>query len=105
MRVELIYTPGCNSYQKALNTLQTVIAEERLPIPVEMIESTCSREVSPTIKIDGDDINEMQIEAQGDYCRLYRTGAGMSATPCVEALRDLIWRRWKDLTEAPLLGL
>jgi hypothetical protein len=105
MRVELIYTPGCNSYRKALNTLQTVIAEEQLPIPVEMIESTCSKVVSPTIKIDGHDIGEMPVEPQGEYCRLYRTRTGMAAVPCIELLRDLIWRKWKELTEAPLLGL
>jgi hypothetical protein len=103
MRVELIYTPGCNTYKRALSTLETVIAEERLPIPVELVESGQHCIISPTIRINGEDIGELPVEPQGEYCRLYKNRAGLGALPCIENLRDLIWRTWKDLTEAPLL--
>jgi hypothetical protein len=105
MRVELIYTPGCNSYKRALNTLETVIAEERLPIPVELVESGQHHMVvSPTIRINGRDIAELPVEPQGEFCRLYTNRSGLGALPCIDNLRDLIWRTWKDITEAPLLG-
>ena len=107
MRVELIYTPGCNSYKKLLDKLETVIAEERLPIPVHVIETNhdiSSYADSPTIRIDGDDIHEMPVQPQGEICRIYQSGQGSSAQPCIDMLRDILHRRWKDITEAPLLG-
>ena len=105
MRVELIYTPGCNSYKKLLDKLETVIAEERLPIPVHVIETgTQECDPSPTILIDGDDIHEMAVKPQGEICRIYPGIAGSSAQPCIDSLRDILYRRWKDLTEKPLLG-
>jgi hypothetical protein len=85
MRVELVYAPGCTSYRKARNTLETVIAEERLPIPVECIEEDGQVDGSPTIRIDGE----------------------VHASPKVhhiESLRDLLCRKWKELTENTLLG-
>jgi len=107
MRVELIYTPGCNSYKKLLDKLETVIAEERLPIPVHVIENSkeiSDYEVSPTIRIDGDDIHELPFQPQGEICRLYHGSQGSSAQPCIDSLRDILYRRWKDITEKPLLG-
>jgi hypothetical protein len=104
MRVELIYTPGCNTYKSALSTLETVIAEERLPIPVELVESGHHFIKSPSIHINGADIEELPVAPQGEFCRLYKNRSGMGAVPCIEHLRDLIWRTWKDLTEAPLVG-
>jgi hypothetical protein len=50
MRVELVYAPGCSTYKKALHVLETVIAEERLPIPVELVEHA---EGGPFIRING----------------------------------------------------
>ena len=81
MRVELIYTPGCGSYKKALSTLEMVIAEERLPIPVEMVEASRSHLGNSTIRIDGHDIEELPFEPQGDFCRLYKTRTGMAGVP------------------------
>lgn len=77
MRVELVYTPGCTSYKKALHLLETVIAEERLPLYVELHEAGNGQ--GPCIKVDG--------ESLGD-----------SAHSCVEELRSMISRRWHDLT-------
>ena len=104
VRVELIYTPGCSTYKRALNTLETVIAEERLPIHVEMVEAGRNIVNAPRIRIDGHDISELPQEPNGDYCRIYDTKQGLSAIPCIESLRSLIWRKWKELTEEPLLG-
>ncbi len=81
MRVELIYAPGCSSYRKALNTLETVIAEERLPLPVELIEDGIQTG-GPSIRINGDEV--------GSH---------------IESLRGAICQKWRELTEAPLLGM
>lgn len=81
MRVELVYTPGCTSYQKALSILETIIAEERLPIPVELTEATESH--SPRVKLDGETIAE-------------------SAHHCIEELRGMISAKWHELTSKML---
>ena len=81
MRVELVYTPGCTSYQKALSVLQTVIAEERLPLPVELTESTGNQ--APRINIDGETLAD-------------------SAHSCIEELRNQISAKWQDMTSKML---
>lgn len=81
MRVELIYTPGCTSYRKALDKLETIIAEERLPIPVELTEASGSH--APRIHLDGEAIAD-------------------SAQHCIEELRAHISKRWHDITSKML---
>jgi hypothetical protein len=85
MRVELIYAPGCNSYRNARNTLETVIADEGLPIPVELIEEVDQVGGSPTIRIDGHIV------------------ASSAKSHHIDSLRELVCRKWKELTEGPLL--
>jgi hypothetical protein len=85
MRVELIYAPGCSTYSRARNILETVIAEERLPIPIELIEESGQEGGFPTIKIDGSVAHSLLHHYEG--------------------LRDVLCRRWKELHEAPLLGM
>ena len=83
MRVELIYAPGCNSYASTRDTLEMVIADEGLPIPVELVESTHHTNGSPGIRIDG----ELQTPK--------------SHQP--ETLRHLLRRRWQELTHSQLI--
>ncbi len=52
MRVELLYHPECHLYKSIHKVLEDVIAEERLPIPVEMVEDQAYSK-APTIRIDG----------------------------------------------------
>ncbi|MCC7530338.1 MAG: hypothetical protein IT342_17570 [Candidatus Melainabacteria bacterium] len=80
MRVELIYRPGCNSYSSVRNTLEMVIAEERLPIPVELVEA--GNQASPRIRINGNE------------------ESGITHT--LEGLTDLLSKKWKEITECPL---
>jgi len=54
MRIELLYSPGCNTYKKALSTLEHIIAEERLPLPVELVEDNYLSEGKPHVRIDGE---------------------------------------------------
>jgi hypothetical protein len=84
MRIELFYKPGCKSYKKALGILETVIAEERLPIHVELTETTDSHgSHEPRIKLDGETVSE-------------------SAHSCMEELRSQISMKWHDLTSKML---
>jgi hypothetical protein len=87
MRVELIYAPGCSSYTKARNTLETVIAEEGLPVPVELVEESGQTSGEPTLRING---NVVQ---------------GSPVTHPMDHVRDAICKHWKDLTGEPLLRM
>ncbi len=82
MRVELIYRPGCSNYSSVRDTLEMVIAEERLPIPVELVEA--GNQASPRIRINGNDVQDSGI------------------THTLESLTDLLSKKWKELTECPL---
>jgi hypothetical protein len=83
MRVELIYAPGCSLYKSVRETLESVIAEERLPIPVEMVE-------------DGADLGRPKIRIDGqvvDY-----------VVATFDQFRDILCGRWRELTDGSLRG-
>jgi hypothetical protein len=78
MRVELVYRPDSRTYRSVQKMLEDIIAEEHLPIPVEMIED---KNVNfPSIRIDGRIVNKKGIRHTFEY------------------LRDLISNRWAELT-------
>ena len=70
MRVELVYTPGCTTYKKALHLLETV---ELTAHPAE------SDKQAPSIRLDGVALSD-------------------AAHGCGEELRLLLCRRWNELT-------
>ncbi len=82
MRVELLYAPGCTSFVKARKTLEMAIADERLPIPIEMVEGSGQIRGSPTIRIDGNEVNAPRHH--------------------FEHLRDLLAMRWREINHEPL---
>jgi hypothetical protein len=101
MRVELIHTPGCNRYKKTLELLQTVIAEERLPLHVEVTEENSYVVEKPCIRIDGDDLGDV-LHINDDPCS--SISKALPGLPCVEKLRELLCRKWDDITRLPALG-
>jgi hypothetical protein len=97
MRVELVYAPGCNTYKKALHVLETVIAEERLPLAIEMTEDEAQDE--PTIRINGTTLGTPSHTFEGDPCFLSSSSKLVGqGVPCVEQLRSMISEKWKELT-------
>jgi hypothetical protein len=99
MRVELIYSPGCNSYKKTLDVLETVIAEERLPIAIERTDTGIHGK--PVIKINGAELGEATSEFEGDPCFLSSTSKLVgSGAPSFEQLRALLSQHWQELTGA-----
>jgi hypothetical protein len=84
MRVEVLYSPGCKASKSVKSTLETVIAEERLPVHVEMIETEEEDSAPPRVRIDGNEIR-------------HNNTAGS-----FEHFRDLLCGRWHELTIAVL---
>lgn len=87
-RIEFLYWEGCPSYKEALRTLNAVLAEEGIVAEVELrrVETDAEAEElrfpgSPTIRIDGRDIEESQVLPVGLACRVYRVGEEISGVP------------------------
>jgi hypothetical protein len=97
MRVELLYLDGCPHYESLLPRLRDLVAEQHPNVEIELrrIESVPDAERegflgSPTIRIDGGDIDPAAADRHdfGLKCRLYRSGAGTSGLPPEEWIRN-----------------
>jgi len=99
VRVELLYWAGCPSYPKALSDLRQALSEARLhPDCVVVREVESERRAaeerfvgSPTIRIDGVDVQPPSGEPVALTCRAYRRRDGrISPTPDPADLRDAL---------------
>jgi hypothetical protein len=99
MHVELLWWEGCPSTDEALADLRAAMAELGLdPDAVEIREidtdETAERESfvgSPTIRVDGRDIQPPVDEPTALTCRVYRLRDGRySPTPDPDDLRDAL---------------
>jgi hypothetical protein len=88
MRVELIYHPGCDLYKSVHKVLEDVIAEERLPIPVEMVEDNVHFN-SPCIRIDGHIIMKVKDNHTFDHFRKFLYEKWAEITQPKKGRRDL----------------
>lgn len=99
MRVELLFWAGCPSHPEALDDLRAALAEEGLdPERVIVREVATEAEAqqlrfvgSPTILIDGRDVQPAPGEPLGLTCRVYRRRDGRYApTPDPADVRDAL---------------
>jgi hypothetical protein len=99
MRVELLWWEGCPSTEEALADLRAAMTELRLdPASIEVREidtdDAAERESfvgSPTIRVDGRDIQPPVDEPTALTCRVYRLRDGRySPTPDPADLRDAL---------------
>jgi hypothetical protein len=83
MKIEVLYFEGCPNYLPAVDRLKTVLGQAGLPIEVseigvtdESAAKTLSFFGSPTIRIDGFDIevDSRTVEDTGFACRRYPGG-------------------------------
>jgi hypothetical protein len=101
MRVELLYWDGCPSHPRALADLREAMRELRLdPQSVELrrvdSDEQAERERfvgSPTVRIDGVDIDDPGGQPCGLNCRIYHRRDGrVSPTPDPADVRDALTR-------------
>jgi hypothetical protein len=99
MRVELLFWEGCPSHPKALAELRGAMADVALDPSTVVVrevethaEATLERFVgSPTIRIDGVDVQPPGEEPVGLTCRIYHRRDGrISPTPDPADLRDAL---------------
>jgi len=79
MQVSFLYYEDCPSYERALERLREVMAEESIPGEVEVIKVETEEQArelrfvgSPTIRVDGQDIDPPRDSTYALTCRAYR---------------------------------
>jgi hypothetical protein len=99
VKIELLYWDGCPSYPEALELLHTVLAEQGLEATVELREVRTDEEAqtlrfpgSPTIRIDGRDVDAAGAESRPALtCRIYHLADGrISPIPSREQLEEAL---------------
>jgi hypothetical protein len=96
VRVEVLFVPGCPNYEPALERLKNVLASEGLGVVVQGVPVNTSQDAaalmfpgSPTIRIDGVDVESDETTVPGLTCRLYANRTGV---PSEETLRLAVLR-------------
>jgi hypothetical protein len=98
-RIELLWWDGCPSHPRALADLRDVLAELGVDpdtIAVREVATDADAEVegfvgSPTIRVNGRDIQPPPGEPAGLTCRIYRRRDGrISPTPDPADVRDAV---------------
>lgn len=104
MRVEVLFVPGCPNYEPAVERVKKVLAGEALNSEVEGIVVATAEDAralrfpgSPTIRINGDDVEPDEAGVAGLMCRFYANRTGV---PSEEVLRLAVVRaRGMEQTE------
>ena len=93
MRIEFLYWEECPSHPEALARLRTVLRGEGLDVPLEIIDVRTEAEAdarafpgSPTIRINGEDIQPPGDNPIGLSCRVYHTDEGRVTPLPTEAM-------------------
>lgn len=99
MNIQFLYFEDCPSHEKALARLRQVMAEEGVDDRVEIVKVETDEQAeqwrfpgSPTILIDGVDIDPPPVEAQSALtCRVYIWPDGRySPLPAPETIRKAL---------------
>jgi|SRR5215467_10410870 len=94
MVIELFYVPGCPNHQAAIDKLRNALRSAAIDAPIQEIairDDATARQLkfpgSPTIRVDGRDVEPSAPDSYGVACRLYSDGTGV---PSLEALRRAV---------------
>jgi hypothetical protein len=98
MQILFLYSEDCPSHEEALRRLQQVIKEEGVTDPVEIIRIDDEEQAiklkflgSPTIYIDGHDIDPPAEAHYAMVCRAYRLEDGrISPLPSLSMIRSAL---------------
>jgi len=96
MRIEVLYVPGCPNFQPAVDRMEKVLASESLRADIEGVPVNSDDEAkalgflgSPTIRINGNDVEFIATKSPSLACRLYPNRSGV---PSEEMLRAALAR-------------
>ena len=91
MVIEVLYVPGCPNHHGAIANLKSALRSAAVDAPIREIpvmdEAMASRlkfPGSPTIRIDGSDVELNHCESYCLACRLYSNGTGVPSREILE---------------------
>ena len=91
MRIEVLYVPGCPNYEPAVERVQAVLESQSLQAEIRSVPISSEDQAkallfpgSPTIRVNGKDVEPGKTPAPSLACRLY---ANRSGVPSEEVLR------------------
>lgn len=94
MLIEVLFVPGCPNHEPAVESLRNVLCSEAINATIQEIAVTdeaMARSLkfpgSPTVRINGRDVESTPQQSYGLACRLYSGGTGV---PSVGALQRAV---------------
>ena len=101
MRIEILYVPGCPNYLPAVEQVERVLSSESLQAEIRSIAVRTDAEArelmfsgSPTIRVNGEDVEPHQTSVPSLACRLYENRSGI---PPEELLRiAILGVKWRE---------
>ena len=97
MVIEVFYVPGCPNHQAAIDSLKNVLGAASISAPIQEVAVTdevMARQLkfpgSPTVRINGRDVESSPGESYGLACRLYSNRSGV---PSLETLQRAVAAR------------
>lgn len=98
LKVRFLYSEECPSHDEALRRLQKVLEEEGIDAQIEVVKVETIEEAkresypgSPTILIDGRDIDPIDNPQYAPSCRAYRLEDGrISPLPSIQMIRKSV---------------
>ncbi len=94
MLIEVLFVPGCPNHGPAVENLRKLLRSEGIDAPIREVAITdeataCSLKFlgSPTVRINGRDIESTAQRSYGLACRVYSGGSGV---PPLELLQQAI---------------
>jgi len=97
-KISFLYSDDCPSHPEALSRLRKIMDQEGITAEIETINVRTNEEAvtyrfrgSPTILIDGQDIDPSSVEGFGLACRAYRLEDGrISPLPSESMIRKAL---------------
>ena len=94
MLIEVLFVPGCPNHEPTVDLLREVLRSEAINASIQQIAVTnevMARSLnfpgSPTVRINGRDVESMSQQSYGLACRIY---PGKTRVPSVEVLRQAL---------------
>jgi len=99
--IEVLYIPGCPNYEPTMERVKTVLSSEFLPDRPHSVAVTTDSEAkslkfpgSPTVRVNGRDIEPSATTQIGLACRVYANGSGVPADHMLRAA--ILWAKREE---------
>ena len=94
MFVDVLFVPGCPNHEPAVESLRNVLRSQALNVTIQEIAVTdeeMARSLkfpgSPTVRINGRDVESTTQQSYGLACRIYSGGTGV---PPLDVLQNAV---------------